>query len=91
MCLLLILQQRQIGHNRELRTLLRRQHQQLELNNRTCASRSTTARTPSRHWQKAKPASVPFASQFGRHHPDQPQRPDHPCQSGSRQADRPER
>jgi PAS domain-containing protein len=35
MCLLLILQQRQIGHNRELRTLLRRQHQQLELNNRT--------------------------------------------------------
>ena len=35
LCLLLILQQRQIGHNRALRTLLRRQHQQLELNNRT--------------------------------------------------------
>ncbi|WP_159879762.1 MULTISPECIES: ATP-binding protein [Aquitalea] len=35
MCLLLILQQRQITHNRELRILLRRQHQQLELNNRT--------------------------------------------------------
>lgn len=35
MCLLLMLQQRQISNNLALRTLLRRQHQQLELNNRT--------------------------------------------------------
>ncbi|MBV8680732.1 MAG: PAS domain S-box protein [Aquitalea sp.] len=35
MLLLLILQQRQISTNQELRALLRRQHQQLELNNRS--------------------------------------------------------